>query len=433
MNKVECAKALRYDEENSLKFRTRLAEAHPLRYLSARSKSVWGLSANSEQLGAARKRPFFLIECDMPASSQRRLAFAATSLVVLAQVCGCSSSRLQARALPAEYRATPGGGMQRVQLGGLATTTRPSKAIDVDDLITLRIVTGLSGEEPIEQQVRVGRDGAIDAVHVGRVAVAGLEPAAAADQIASAAVSRGIFVRPQISVELTEPATNQITVLGAVSEPGVKELPRSGCDVLTAIAAAGGLTEEAGAVVELLHGGASQFASATGPAGEDGVQQVVFNAPAGPHGVAQGKADVIDLAHPESTSPERLRLADRDVIVVRPKQKRVIHVTGLVAHPNQFELLEEHDMRVLDAVAMAGGPSSAVADKVLVVRQTADHPEPLVIEVSLSRAKQDGAENLILQSGDLVSVESTVATATLDTFKNLFRITMGVGGNLTLF
>lgn len=369
----------------------------------------------------------------MPASCRTRLALALVSLEFIAAMGGCSSPRLQARSLPVEFRAAPGSGLQRVQLSGLSTASRPSKAIDVDDRVTVRIATGLGGEEPIEQMVRVAQDGSVDTLHVGRVVIAGLEPAAAADQIASAAVARGIFVRPQISVELTDPATNQVTVLGAVGKPGVKELPRSGCDVLSAIAAAGGLTNEAGAVVELLRGGADQLANAEEPAGEGGVQQVVFNAPGVDRMARSKEAEVIDLAHPEATSPDRLRLSDRDVIIVRPKQKRLIHVTGLVKTPNQFELVDEHDVRVLDAIAMAGGASSIVADKVLVVRQSPLQPDPMLIEMSISRAKRDGSENLILQTGDLVSVESTPATAALNTFSTLFRITMGVGGNLTAF
>ncbi|WP_145383171.1 SLBB domain-containing protein [Botrimarina mediterranea] len=369
----------------------------------------------------------------MPASCRDKLAPVLMSLAVLSAIGGCSSPRLQARSLPAEFRAARDLGQQRVQLSAFSSVSRPSKAIDIDDRVVVRIVTGLAGEEPIEQEVRVTRDGSIDTLHVGRVVIAGLEPAAAAEQIASAAVARGVFVRPQISVELTEPATNQITVLGAVSEPGVKELPRSGCDVLSAIAAAGGLSEEAGAVVELQRGGSHRVAEGKATDSAGGVQQVSFNAPGEDQMASSPGAEVIDLSHPESTSPDRMKLSDRDVIIVRPRQKRFVHVTGLVKTPKQFELIDEHDMRVLDAIAMAGGASSVIADKVLLVRQTAQQAEPLLIEVSLNRAKRDGAENLILQSGDLVSVESTPATAALDTFSTLFRVTMGVGGNLTLF
>ena len=119
--------------------------------------------------------------------------------------------------------------------------------------------------------------------------------------------------------------------------------------------------------------------------------------------------------------------------MIRPKEKRLVHVTGLVHKPDQFEIEDDHDLRVLDAIAMAGGVSSSVADKVIVIRHPENEPQPVVVEISLMRAKRDGTENLLLQSGDLVSVETTVATAFVETFKDLFRITMGVGGNLTLF
>lgn len=382
---------------------------------------------------ALARSKFQIYECDMPASGRDMLTSFLASLALVAAIGGCSSPRLQARSLPSEFRAAPGSGMQRVQLRGLSTVTRPSKAIDVDDRVKVRIVTGLGGEEPIEQEVRVARDGSIDTLHVGRVVIAGLEPSAAAEQITSAAVARGIFIRPQISVEVTEPATNQITVLGAVGEPGVKELPRSGCDVFNAIAAAGGLSSEAGAVIEVQRSGSRQLSAAAEVDSDDAVQQVAFNAPGEDQIASSPGVEVIDLARPETNSSADMRLSDRDVIIVRPRQKRLVHVTGLVKTPNQFELMDEHDVRVLDALAMAGGSSSVIADKVLVVRQTPAQPEPLVIEVSIARAKRDGAENLILQSGDLVSVESTPATAALDTFSTLFRITMGVGGNLSVF
>lgn len=318
--------------------------------------------------------------------------------------------------------------MQRVHLNGLSLATSPSDAIAAEDLLTVTIATGLAGEEPLPLQVRVSQQGAVDIPLIGPVTVAGLEPAAGADQIASAAIARGVYVRPQVNLEVAEQATHRITVLGAVGEPGVKKIPRAGCDVLNAIAAAGGLTEDAGAVVELLRGDSFGLADASPAAAAEGIQQVAYE-----ESTANPKAEVLDLANPSGMSPQRMQLSDRDVIIVRPREQRVVHVTGLVANPAQFDLMEEHDLRVLDALAMAGGVTTTVADKVLVVRQLPDQPEPAVIQISISRAKTDGAENLMLKSGDLVSVESTPATVALETFKNLFRITMGVGSNLTLF
>jgi len=355
------------------------------------------------------------------------VVLASLLLAVLASA-GCRSTQIAARALPAEYRAKPGAGMQRVRLGGLATASTATTALGVEDLVEVTVASGLAGEEPIVQRARVARDGSLDAPLIGPVAVNGVEPTDAAARIAQAAVSRGVFRRPQVSLEVVEQATHRVTVLGAVGEPGVKDLPRSNCDVLSALAAAGGLNEDAGVVVEVLRSRTPTLADA-GPDADGEVRQASFDAPP----VPRPQAEVIDLSDPNATATGRLRLGDRDVVVVRPKEQRVVHVTGLVAKPAQLELMHEHDLRVLDAIAMAGGTKSSVADKVLVVRQVPRAEQPLVIEVSLARAKKDGAENLILQAGDLVSVESTPATVAVDAVSTFFRITMGVGGNLSLF
>lgn len=321
-----------------------------------------------------------------------------------------------------------------MRLGGLLRASQASSSIGPNDLLELTIATGLASEVPMVHQSRVAADGTIDAPLIGRVVVAGLEASEAADRIVSASVTRGIYTRPQVSVAISEQATHQVTVLGAVGEPGVQELPRSGCDVLTAVAAAGGFTKNAGAIVEVLRSSSLPIAStepAVGPPGK--IKQVSFDAPGVPQVASSASAEVIDLSNPTSLPPGKLSLNDRDILVVRPLEKRMIHVTGLVKSPDQFELVEDHDFRLLDAIAMAGGITTAIADKVLVVRQFEDRPEPVVIQVSISQAKRDGSENIVLQAGDLVSVESTAATVALSTFQNLFRITMGVGGNLSLF
>jgi polysaccharide export outer membrane protein len=119
--------------------------------------------------------------------------------------------------------------------------------------------------------------------------------------------------------------------------------------------------------------------------------------------------------------------------MVRPQEKRVIHVAGLVNTPNQFELPPDQDVRVLDAVAMAGGLKSPVADKIYIIRQMEEMSEPAVIEVSISRAKKNGNENLRLASGDLISVESTVMTNSVEALSTFFRVGLSLGGNVLAF
>lgn len=368
------------------------------------------------------------------------------TVICLLGTLGCQNGRIAARNLPPEYRAQSGVGRQRIELLGLSNLGTASTAIGASDLLEISLTSGMPGEENVPQLHRVDRNGQIDLPAVGLVGVAGLDADAAAERIRNTAIERSIFRHPQVNVMVEEQATYSVTVLGSVAEPGVHEVSRSNCDIISAIASAGGFNDEAGTVVEVLRYGNANYATNTPmpnmgadlaseaassePSADDGVKQVAFAAPpiSGPV-----RTETIDLADMASKSATHQSLGDRDVIVVRPRQKKVVHVSGLVENPNQFELTEDHDLRVLDAIAMAGGTTSQVADKVIVIRQPIGFPGPIVAEISLSEAKRNGAENLILQPGDLVSVETTVSTVVIGTFQDLFRITMGVGGNLSLF
>lgn len=360
----------------------------------------------------------------------QQLLLAIAAIVLSLGLSGCRSANLAASTLSDEMRAPSGAGRQRIELRGMDLAGGTSSAVGPADLLEVAILTGLSDDLGEPQLLRVGDDGILEVPYVGSVAVAGIDPTDVAERIKSAAISRGIYRQPQVNVRIEEQATYRVTVLGAVTEPGVQEVPRRGCDILGAIAAAGGFTEEAGTVVEVLRYGADGvLADAADSSDATGVRQVAYQTAA----QARPAADTLNLSSLSTLGPQRQRLGDRDVLVVRPREKRVVHVSGLVAKPDQFELTEDHDLRLLDAIAMAGGVTSSVADKAILIRHVLGRPDPVVIGVSLSAAKRDGAENLVLQSGDLVSIEPTVATTVVETFNTLFRISLGLGGNLSLF
>jgi polysaccharide export outer membrane protein len=98
-----------------------------------------------------------------------------------------------------------------------------------------------------------------------------------------------------------------------------------------------------------------------------------------------------------------------------------VAVLGLVTKPGTFEFPANRPLRVLDAVALAGGVSNAVADKVVVIRRPAGKPEPVNIALTIQGAKS-GPENLELQPGDTVSVERTPATVVVDIVQTFFRV-----------
>jgi len=344
-------------------------------------------------------------------------------------VCGCQSTNFQAASLPAELRAPPIAGGSQIHLPNLAAAAARSSAISPGDLLDVRIASGLDDDAAKPNVSQVSTTGEIDLPLIGPVAIAGLDSPGASRAITQAAIQRGVYRRPNVTIEVRERATHEVTVIGAVSEPGVHKLPIGASDVLSAIAAAGGLTEEAGTEVQIMRQSPRTILAADSPATpEGGVQQVAYTA-GFPQSVAAAQPSMqrIDLAMATSRSVDEQQLGDRDVVMVSPRKKRVIHVSGLVQTPNQFELPVDQDIRVLDAIAMAGGRSSPVADKTYVIRQTAKGQEqPAVIEVSIAKAKKNGAENLILAPGDLVSVESTVSTTVVDVVESFFRVSLGL-------
>ena len=372
------------------------------------------------------------------------------ALVILAAASGCKTAHYRAANMPAQLRVPPAISANGLNLSRMAAPGLGTSRIAAGDLLELTITSGHNDEEITPVHVRVSPEGQVAVPLVGPVFVAGMEAFEAEQQIASAAIARQVYLQPSVTLQVTDRAVNRVTVLGAVMTPGVQELPRGSSDLVSALASAGGLTEEAGTKVDILHQASPNFLAAgqqpIDPSNETGVTLASYNSPGSAHpgGLAHSMPSHgshasapqtvrIDLAQAEPTAGPNYSLNDRDVVMVLPQEKRFIHVTGLVHKADQFELPRDQDVRLLDAVAMAGGVSSPVADKAFVIRRLPDMPEPAMIQVSLRKAKRDGNENLRLAPGDLVSVETTVATAVVDTATNLFRMTLGVGSNLATF
>jgi polysaccharide export outer membrane protein len=360
------------------------------------------------------------------------VAVGAATMCVLAPLAGCNTTGYEAASLPIELQAASAPESTGINLERMVGAGVGTSQIGPGDLVQITIVSGSSDERATPIPARVAQDGTVMVPLIGQVPIGGVEPVLAEQRIAAAAVERGIYRQPYVTLTVTEPAVNRVTVLGAVAKPGVVELPRGSCDLASAIAGAGGLSKEASTRIEILHRGTRSFIAENAPSNEaaGGVTLASFNQQS-----TAGEPDVarIDLAQAGPTAAQNRRLDDRDVVMVMPEEKQVIHVTGLVKNPNQFDLPRDKDIRVLDAIAMAGGTTSPVADKVYVIRQLGNNAQPALIKVSIGKAKRDGSENLRLSKGDLVTVESTVATMTIDTVSKFFRVGLGLSGNMAAF
>lgn len=138
----------------------------------------------------------------------------------------------------------------------------------------------------------------------------------------------------------------------------------------------------------------------------------------------------VDLVSATASTENSYYVHDGGVVMVEKRDPAPINVTGLVNRPDTYPFPVGKDLTVLGAIAMAGGRSNQVADRVFVIRPLANSSEPAVIEVSLHKAKRSGKSNIRLGPGDTVTVEQTPTTVLFEALK-LIRI--GVSGTAGLF
>ena len=163
---------------------------------------------------------------------------------------GCTAQAIRARNLPAEWRARPVANAQTIELSRLASATIPQDLIAEGDLITVDITVGLRKEDNATVVLRV-KNGTVDPPYIGPVQVVGLTTQEAEGLIRTAAIKQDVYREPSVTVDLTRPKVNRITVAGAVNTPKTVELRPGNSDLLQAITAAGGLAKEAG--LSLIH------------------------------------------------------------------------------------------------------------------------------------------------------------------------------------
>lgn len=363
-------------------------------------------------------------------AAQRTRRFAAIGplvgwCVVLA-LSGCAQKIYRADRLPAELAARLPVPIDTIDLSGLADPAVQADVVCPGDLLEVTLVTDFSKWTTSTTPVRVGPDGSIEVPLVGRVQVAGLEIDQAEQTVAAESVARGIFRSPCVTLTMKQPRMNKITVLGAVAKPGVQEVPRMSSTLLTALVAAGGLSKDAGPEVEIRRGKPPESTANRTPRTPEASLAAYENSGGGPPGTTL-RINLVTAAR-DGSAP--CLLEDGDVVHVLKRDVPPVSVIGLVYKPGEFEYPSNRPLYFLDAVALAGGVSSPVADKAVVIRRAADQKTVAHIEVSIQAAKR-GSQNLELQPGDTVSIERTPATVVVDTLQTFFRI--GFSSSLPIF
>jgi protein involved in polysaccharide export with SLBB domain len=124
--------------------------------------------------------------------------------------------------------------------------------------------------------------------------------------------------------------------------------------------------------------------------------------------------------------PEDIILKKGDIVFVETRDTEVYYVGGITS-PRQIPLPRDYDVRVSEALGIAGGPlvnggqslnnlsgqvigtglGSPSPSQVTVLRRTRDNGQ-IPITVDLNLALKDRRENIIIQSGDMIIFQETL-------------------------
>lgn len=186
----------------------------------------------------------------------------------------------------------------------------------------------------------------------------------------------------------------RIVILGQVNRPGAYEL-LEGQRVSDLVAAAGGLTGQAAAAGGFIVRGGQQVPV--------DVKKVL---------AGDQQANVV--------------LQPGDMMVV-PEARNRFAVLGAVNNPGTFTLTE--GLRIVEAVAMAGGPTGrGRLSKVVLVRMEGGQTKRIEVNLERAMAGGDAGQNHLLQNGDIVFVPDRLTIGQAGEWLNLFNLVRLVFG-----
>jgi polysaccharide biosynthesis/export protein len=342
--------------------------------------------------------------------------------------CATAEHHYLAGQLPRELQATRWEAPCGVDLAA-SEAHHDAPKFDAGDEVEVLVATGLNASNMTRLRTTVSRDGTVELPLLGKIPVAGVTTEYAKAAVVQACHQQGVAQAPLVQVSLVQPRQHRITVTGAVQHPGLYMLPRQSSNLVSALASAGGLSREAGTTISI-HSRKNPDAA---PAGTEVLAG--FGPEAGP--IPNVQPALLDQA---AASPHENReihltdrsadlanqeLADGDVVSVERRDPPGVVVTGMVQQPGRYGFPIGSDFRVLDAIATAHGATYKIIDTVLVCREVAGQNDRVLIQVSLREASRKQSENILLQPGDIVTVESNIKVMAQDSWDFVSQVLLG--------
>ncbi len=284
------------------------------------------------------------------------------------------------------------GGAKAAQAAaqGPATPERkPDYVLGPEDTIVIR---AFQAEEISDKPLQVGGDGFVSVPMIGRVRAGGLSVQQLEAELTKKLAT--YYEHPQVTVLIADYRSQPVSVIGAVTLPGMIQL-RGPKNLLQVISLAGGLRADAGNTVTITRerkpGVDPLPIGTTDPTGRFGVAQVNLR-------------DVMDAKAPQ----DNIKIESGDVLTVGRAQ--MVYVIGEVARPGGYVLNDRASLSLLQALSLAGGlKPNASAKKTRILREEEGKPERVEVANDVRKILSGDAPDLSLRADDILFVPNNVA------------------------
>jgi len=239
-------------------------------------------------------------------------------------------------------------------------------------------------------KARVSGAGMVSLPLLGDIAAAGLTERELQDRIA-ARLREGLVKNPNVNVFVTERTSQQVSITGAVSRPGLVPLTRDRRTLADVISEAGGLSQEAGGKILFYP------ARGSGRCAQESPVRVASLAT--PVDITPLEIDLNDQYEPPHENPLALPAIGGDAITVNRGQ---FLVDGWVASPGAIGI--SPGMTALSALTAAGGALyPAALSRVVLVRAERGGTKQR-IAIDLNAVQKGEQKDVTLQAGDIIQV-----------------------------
>jgi polysaccharide export outer membrane protein len=253
----------------------------------------------------------------------------------------------------------------------------------------------------LSRDVRVSDTGDISYPLIpGRIPAAGLTAFQLEEKMQQLLIENGLVTHPQVSVFVREQNSQPVSVVGAISKPMVYQLIRP-TTLLELLAAAGGITDDAGSVVIVTRNPGTPAPPVV----------TVSTAPADQQPGQNLQTITIRLQDLLESGDSAFNIAIYSGDVVSVPRAGIVYVTGAgISQPGGY-VMQSHgeQITVLKAVALAHGMTGyAKSDDAVIMRTNPITGQKDIIPVRIKQIENRKTEDVAMKSNDILYIPDSL-------------------------